>query len=121
MQSGMSLDSLVKIPPRSYQMLYELDTCKFAAVQSCTSILHCLLLQLYYHISFLLRYGFAENPKLELVATPKLGQREVTLSYVTDWIEKKLCEVVEVIYYNEIIFILESLLKEMVIVICCFS
>ena len=42
------------------------------------------------------RYGFAENPKLELVATPKLGQREVTLSYVTDWIEKKLCEVVEV-------------------------
>lgn len=42
------------------------------------------------------RFGFQESPKLELVAKPKLGQREVTLSYVTDWIEKKLCEVVEV-------------------------
>ena len=42
------------------------------------------------------RYGFTQNPRLELVAKPKLGQREVTLSYVTDWIEKKLCELVEV-------------------------
>lgn len=40
-------------------------------------------------------YGFTQNPRLELVAKPKLGQREVTLSYVTDWIEKKLCELVE--------------------------
>ena len=36
------------------------------------------------------------NPHLILDAKPKVGQREVTLSYVTDWIEKKLCEVVEV-------------------------
>lgn len=42
------------------------------------------------------RYGFEKNPRLKLHAKPKLGHREVTLSYVTDWIEKKLCEVVEV-------------------------
>ena len=40
------------------------------------------------------------NPVLDLVAKPKLGQREVTLSYVTDWIEKKLCDVVEVLYVS---------------------
>jgi hypothetical protein len=27
---------------------------------------------------------------LELKARPKLGEREVTLAHVTDWIEKKL-------------------------------
>ena len=37
-----------------------------------------------------------KNPNLELVARPKLGQRQVTLSYVTEWIEKKLCNLVEV-------------------------
>ena len=42
------------------------------------------------------RFGFMRNPHLILDAKPKVGQREVTLSYVTDWIEKKLCEVVEV-------------------------
>ena len=47
------------------------------------------------HIIFC-RYGFEKNPRLDLVAKPKLGHRAVTLSYVTDWIEKKLCEVVAV-------------------------
>ncbi|KAJ8345423.1 hypothetical protein SKAU_G00296160 [Synaphobranchus kaupii] len=37
-----------------------------------------------------LRYGFRSPPHLELKARPKLGEREVTLAHVTDWIEKKL-------------------------------
>nr|XP_057941772.1 testis-expressed protein 2-like [Doryrhamphus excisus]XP_057941782.1 testis-expressed protein 2-like [Doryrhamphus excisus] len=35
-------------------------------------------------------YGFRKPPHLELKARPKLGEREVTLAPVTDWIEKKL-------------------------------
>ncbi|XP_034043353.1 testis-expressed protein 2-like isoform X2 [Thalassophryne amazonica] len=35
-------------------------------------------------------YGFRTPPHLELKARPKLGEREVTLAQVTDWIEKKL-------------------------------
>ncbi|XP_008405455.1 testis-expressed sequence 2 protein-like isoform X2 [Poecilia reticulata] len=35
-------------------------------------------------------YGFRIPPHLELKARPKLGEREVTLYHVTDWIEKKL-------------------------------
>ncbi|XP_068007161.1 testis-expressed protein 2 isoform X2 [Melanerpes formicivorus] len=35
-------------------------------------------------------YGFRRPPYLELKARPKLGEREVTLVHVTDWIEKKL-------------------------------
>lgn len=44
------------------------------------------------HECFLLavRYGFRSPPHLELKARPKLGEREVTLVHVTDWIEKKL-------------------------------
>lgn len=36
------------------------------------------------------RYGFRSPPHLELKARPKLGEREVTLAHVTDWIERKL-------------------------------
>lgn len=36
------------------------------------------------------RYGFRSPPHLELKARPKLGEREVTLGHVTEWIEKKL-------------------------------
>lgn len=36
------------------------------------------------------RYGFRSPPHLELKARPKLGEREVTLVHITDWIEKKL-------------------------------
>ncbi|TNM86268.1 hypothetical protein fugu_008539 [Takifugu bimaculatus] len=35
-------------------------------------------------------YGFRTPPHLELKARPKLGEREVTLAHVTDWIERKL-------------------------------
>ncbi|XP_045214289.2 testis-expressed protein 2-like [Mercenaria mercenaria] len=35
-------------------------------------------------------YGFRGNPQLWLVAKPKVGEREVTMSHITDWIEKKL-------------------------------
>ncbi|EHB10789.1 Testis-expressed sequence 2 protein [Heterocephalus glaber] len=35
-------------------------------------------------------YGFRKPPHAELKACPKLGEREVTLVHVTDWIEKKL-------------------------------
>lgn len=35
-------------------------------------------------------YGFRGNPKLTLVAKPKVGERRVTVSHITDFIEKKL-------------------------------
>ncbi|XP_050175059.1 testis-expressed protein 2 [Myiozetetes cayanensis] len=35
-------------------------------------------------------YGFRRPPYLELKARPKLGEREVTLVHVTDWIARKL-------------------------------
>ncbi|XP_069849185.1 testis-expressed protein 2 isoform X2 [Dipodomys merriami] len=35
-------------------------------------------------------YGFRKPPYVELKARPKLGEREVTLVHVTDWIEKRL-------------------------------
>lgn len=35
-------------------------------------------------------YGFRDNPQLSLVAKPKVGEREVTVTHVTEWIEKKL-------------------------------
>lgn len=45
------------------------------------------------------RYGFRSPPHLELKARPKLGEREVTLVHVTDWIEKKLDQEFQV--YNK--------------------
>lgn len=42
------------------------------------------------------RYGFEQKPYLLLSAKPKLFNRQVTFSYVTDWIEKRLIELVEV-------------------------
>ncbi|XP_069123225.1 testis-expressed protein 2-like [Argopecten irradians] len=35
-------------------------------------------------------YGFRGNPKLHLVAKPKVGTRELTITHITEWIEKKL-------------------------------
>ncbi|XP_061612402.1 testis-expressed protein 2 isoform X4 [Phyllopteryx taeniolatus] len=35
-------------------------------------------------------YSFCKPPKLDLRVRPKLGEREVTLCHVTEWIEKKL-------------------------------
>lgn len=42
------------------------------------------------YLSSFKRYGFRKPPYIELKARPKLGEREVTLVHVTDWIEKKL-------------------------------
>ena len=36
------------------------------------------------------RYGFRNKPELVLFAKPWVGDREVNLSPLTDWIEKKL-------------------------------
>lgn len=55
------------------------------------SYLKCFLLAV--------RYGFRSPPHLELKARPKLGEREVTLVHVTDWIERKLDQEFQV--YND--------------------
>ena len=36
------------------------------------------------------RFGFHSNPLLSLIARPKLGERHVRLTHVTEWIEYKL-------------------------------
>ena len=41
-------------------------------------------------ISLSFRLGFHSNPLLSLIARPKLGERNVRLTHVTDWIEYKL-------------------------------
>lgn len=48
---------------------------------------------------FRCRYGFRTPPHLELKARPKLGEREVTLAHVTDWIEKKLEQEFQVLIF----------------------
>ena len=70
---------------------------------SCSVLLQCV-------ICFDLlccRYGFRKPPHLELKARPKLGEREVTLAHVTDWIEKKLDQEFQVLIntYLQIHFI----------------
>ncbi len=56
----------------------------------------------------LTRFGFTKSPQLELSAKPKLGQREVKLAAVSQWIEKKLRDVVKVLQY---IIYVQSLLS----------
>ena len=46
---------------------------------------------------YIYRYGFRGNPQLWLVAKPKVGEREVTMSHITEWIEKKLAMEFQVI------------------------
>lgn len=48
--------------------------------------------QLVKNINFFptIRYGFRGTPLLFVSARPKLGDRQVKLTHVTDWIEKKL-------------------------------
>jgi len=41
-------------------------------------------------VLMLVRYGFRSKPELVLIANPWVGDREVNLSPLTDWIEKKL-------------------------------
>lgn len=57
--------------------------------------LHVMLHCVYMYVCTY-RWGFHGSPKLELVAKPKVGHREVKLTRVTHWIEKKLCEIVDV-------------------------
>ena len=59
-----------------------------------TSTIKFIIIVLF--ITELCRWGFHGSPKLELTAKPKFGHREVKLSTVTHWIEKKLCEIVDV-------------------------
>lgn len=50
---------------------------------------------------FQIRYGFRGNPKLTLVAKPKVGARQVTVTHITDWIERKLSVEFQVILLKE--------------------
>ena len=68
--------------------------CKGIAMHSFCLV--CLVQFTLHMCSLYCRYGFQKSPKLDLVAKPKLGHREVTYSRVTHWIEKKLCELVDV-------------------------
>lgn len=54
---------------------------------------------------FQIRYGFRGNPKLTLVAKPKVGARQVTVTHITDWIERKLSVEFQVILLKEAIII----------------
>lgn len=56
-------------------------------------------------IFFQIRYGFRGNPKLTLVAKPKVGARQVTVTHITDWIERKLSVEFQVILLKEAIII----------------
>ena len=49
---------------------------------------HLLFCELPYHAS---RFGFRRNPKLVLIAKPRIGARHVNISRIVDWIERKLC------------------------------
>ncbi|XP_037113008.1 uncharacterized protein LOC119126081 isoform X1 [Syngnathus acus] len=55
-------------------------------------------------------YGFRSPPHLELKARPKLGEREVTLVHVTEWIEKKLDQEFQVFCNAGTVSLPESLL-----------
>ena len=50
--------------------------------------LHLIICDLSFDFPF--RYGFRGTPLLFVSARPKLGDRQVKLTHVTDWIEKKL-------------------------------
>ena len=57
----------------------------------CTFVMHFIYMFLTQMLC--LRYSFQGPPRLDLHVRPMLGEREVTLTHVTEWIEKKLqCE-----------------------------
>lgn len=60
------------------------------------------------YLSSFKRYGFRKPPYIELKARPKLGEREVTLVHVTDWIEKKLEQEFQVHLLGHLVFHAES-------------
>ncbi|XP_071442324.1 testis-expressed protein 2 isoform X2 [Hetaerina americana] len=43
-------------------------------------------------------YGFRTNPRLWLTARPKLGERQVNITHITNLIENKLCFVIQKIF-----------------------
>ena len=58
------------------------------------SIVYCLMnINEFYND----RYGFRDDPLLFVSARPKLGARQVKLTHVTDWIERKLKQEFKVI------------------------
>lgn len=61
---------------------------------------------------FQIRYGFRGNPKLTLVAKPKVGARQVTVTHITDWIERKLSVEFQVILLKESMIIEIGEVKE---------
>ncbi|KAK6170117.1 hypothetical protein SNE40_018590 [Patella caerulea] len=54
------------------------------------ALVGCLALNILPPPTDRLWYGFRTNPTLSLSAKPKVGEREVTITHITDWIEKKL-------------------------------
>ena len=54
------------------------------------------------------RYGFRTNPKLWLSAKPKVGERAVTVTHVTEWIEKKLSVEFQVNFNLDLLVAYES-------------
>lgn len=42
------------------------------------------------HPSDRIWYGFVEKPQMTLVATPQVGEKEVSYSAISDWIAEKL-------------------------------
>ena len=47
------------------------------------------------------RFGFRGTPAVLLTAHPKLGDRHVRLTYLTDWIERKLKDEFKVRRFKE--------------------
>lgn len=67
-------------------------------------LVHFFPLLLNVIVVFFKRYGFRKPPHVELKARPKLGEREVTLVHVTDWIEKKLEQEFQVNLQGHLVF-----------------
>ena len=66
-------------------------------------VLDCILPMLafsrFYDSIFLSRFGFRGTPAVLLTAHPKLGDRHVRLTYLTDWIERKLKDEFKVFFF----------------------
>jgi hypothetical protein len=52
------------------------------------NLLYKQLFSLLYNFDY--RYGFRTNPRLWLCAKPQVGERAISVTHITDWIEKKL-------------------------------
>ena len=52
------------------------------------------------HPSDRIWYGFVEKPQMTLVATPQVGEKEVSYAAISDWIADKLKQEFQVSYFN---------------------